>query len=271
MLALHARDPGVIPSCSTAPRPAAPLGRFSLLLAAPGERLHAGSRCRPRGPALGERFCERLNAWWRSKARTAAAAPWPFAGGWFLYLGYELAAEVEPTLRLPPSPLPIVAMAWRMRAALLHDHVTGRSVAVAEPGAEPSRAAAPPISSARSRRPPTIGLPRRSIEEDEPTAYLDACRRALEHIAAGDVYQANLARSWRVRMPTGAIVAATSTAGCARPTPARSPASPQLPRLPGAVQFAGTAGARARPRDRHAADRRHAPAARQAMPAPSRS
>ena len=24
----------------------------------------------------------------------------PFAGGWFLYLGYELAAEIEPTLAL---------------------------------------------------------------------------------------------------------------------------------------------------------------------------
>ncbi len=27
-------------------------------------------------------------------------------------------------------------MAWRMRAALLHDHVSGCSVVVAEPGAE---------------------------------------------------------------------------------------------------------------------------------------
>ena len=39
----------------------------------------------------------------------------PFVGGWFLYLGYELAAEIEPTLRLPASHLP-QALAWRMRS-----------------------------------------------------------------------------------------------------------------------------------------------------------
>jgi anthranilate synthase component 1 len=39
------------------------------------------------------------------------------------------------------------------------------------------------------------------VAEDAPERYLEACRRALGHIAAGDVYQANLARAWRTRMP----------------------------------------------------------------------
>jgi anthranilate synthase component 1 len=35
------------------------------------------------------------------------------------------------------------------------------------------------------------------IEEDEPQTFLTAVRRALDYIAAGDVYQANLSRGWR--------------------------------------------------------------------------
>jgi anthranilate synthase component 1 len=41
------------------------------------------------------------------------------------------------------------------------------------------------------------------VSEDDPEHYLEACRSALAHIAAGDVYQANLARSWRARLPSG--------------------------------------------------------------------
>ena len=52
---------------------------------------------------------------------------WPFRGGWALFLGYELAAQVEPVLRLPPAPggLP-VALALRCPAAVLRDHATRR-------------------------------------------------------------------------------------------------------------------------------------------------
>ena len=46
------------------------------------------------------------------------------------------------------------------------------------------------------------------VTEEEPERYLEACRRALGHIAAGDVYQANLARSWRAALPEGIRAAA---------------------------------------------------------------
>ena len=107
-------------------------------------------------------------------------------------------------MRLPPSPLPVVALAWRMRAVLLHDHLADASVVLAEPGAEGiaerlrsdlsdtrQAAGAEPIGSVST------------VSEDDPEHYLQACRAALAHIAAGDVYQANLARSWRAKMPTG--------------------------------------------------------------------
>jgi anthranilate synthase component 1 len=41
------------------------------------------------------------------------------------------------------------------------------------------------------------------VAEDEPRDYLAAVGSALEHIAAGDVYQANLARRWIARLRAG--------------------------------------------------------------------
>jgi anthranilate synthase component I len=204
MLALHARDPERYPVLLDSAATGGPLGRFSILMAAPGERLILDRDAVLHGPGSGNRFCDRLTAWWRANRGPVAPETWPFAGGWFLYLGYELAGEVEPTLRLPPSPLPIVAMAWRMRAALVHDHVTGRSGLFAEPGSEADaerlaadleRTSGNVVDSAR--------LTAVILDEDEPMAYLEACRRALAHIAAGNVYQANLARRWRVLLAEG--------------------------------------------------------------------
>ncbi len=209
MLALHARDPGRYPVLLESAAIGAPLGRFSLLLAAPGESLRLGDAGQLSGPGRGAGFCSRLDDLWQRERGPAAPGPWPFAGGWFLYLGYELAGEVEPTLRLPPSPLPVVACAWRMQAALLHDHQTGHTAALGEPGASKAlgRLVADYGATAAAAPPgPPADAP--LIIEDEPACYLEACRRALGHIAAGDVYQANLARSWRCQLPVGLPAAA---------------------------------------------------------------
>ncbi|MBM4218605.1 MAG: aminodeoxychorismate synthase component I [Gammaproteobacteria bacterium] len=204
LLSLHDRDPGFYPAFLDSAATAGELGRYSLLLAAPGERLELDRGGRLTGPGAGEAFCARLNAWWRQECGAAPPHPWPFAGGWFLYLGYELATEVEPTLKLPASPLPLVASAIRVAAAIVHDHATGKTVALGEEGAAEAVAklaqdfivAAPAAEG--DRRPAAV-----SVEEDDPGIYLDACRQALDHIAAGDVYQANLARGWRVQTPGG--------------------------------------------------------------------
>jgi len=209
MLALHARDPARYPVLLESAAPGGRLGRHSLLMSAPGEQLCLHRDGRITGPGTGGRFCTRLNDWWRAEQGAAPPEPWPFGGGWFLYLGYELAAEVEPTLVLPASPLEVVACAWRMRAGLLHDHETGQSVVIAESGGE--GAAERMLADFQGVEPEMgaeVRCPPESVTEDDPGAYLSACRQALQHIAAGDVYQANLARSWRAPLPDGANPAA---------------------------------------------------------------
>jgi anthranilate synthase component 1 len=39
------------------------------------------------------------------------------------------------------------------------------------------------------------------VSEEDPAQFLQAVQRALEYIAAGDVYQTNLSRRWRVEAP----------------------------------------------------------------------
>ena len=57
-------------------------------------------------PALvnGDSFLSRLDDWYqREKNPVAGLEGIPYAGGWFVYLGYELAAEIEPTVQFPAA------------------------------------------------------------------------------------------------------------------------------------------------------------------------
>ncbi|KLI98172.1 aminodeoxychorismate synthase component I [Luteimonas sp. FCS-9] len=174
--------------------------RWDLLLATDGTTLRLGDDGATRdadGRALDGAFLDLLDARWRAARVDRDEPRWPFRGGWALYLGYELAAQVEPVLDLPAAPggLP-VAMAWRCPAAVLRDHATGEVVAVAEPGHEflldalAEAAAAVPAALPAWRGPV-------ALDEDAPARFVDGVRRVLDYLAAGDVFQANLSRGWR--------------------------------------------------------------------------
>lgn len=177
-----------------------PLGRFDILFAHPAGQLVAST--------TSERFLPALDRWWQRERATAApldASPQlPFSGGWLVYLGYELAGQVEPRLRLPQPTVGPIAQAIRIPAAVVHEHDSGRCWIVAEPdvaGLIPRIAA----DLQRVARLPDVReeLVDSTVAEDDPRGYLDAVARALEYIAAGDVYQANLSRGWRATLRAG--------------------------------------------------------------------
>ena len=189
LLALHRQFPSRYPVLLESAAHGTPQGRYSLLLGRPGERLHASAL-----PG-GRTFLEALDAWWLRERQPGGDRPVPFAGGWFLLLGYELAAEVEPSLRLPPAPEGEESLAWRMRAALVHDHATGETYACAEPdeasfAAEVRRDLAASLPAAEAAPGPA------TVQEEPPDRFLEAVRQARDRIAAGDVYQVNLSRAW---------------------------------------------------------------------------
>jgi len=191
---------------------AGPLGRASLLLAEPGAALwlDADGRLEARGlTPRGGGFLAALEDWWLRERDTtrfsgepdSVADALPFAGGWALFLGYELAQEIEPHLALPRSPFPWQAFALRTACALIHDLSSGRVLAVAEPeaGEALARIAAEAREAARDPE-PADALRIARVEEEDPDAYLARVRRAKEYVRAGDIYQANLSRLWDVTL-----------------------------------------------------------------------
>jgi anthranilate synthase component 1 len=207
LLGLHARLPDRYPVLFESVGGNASLGRYDVLLCLPGERLvaTADGRLQGRVQITGAGFLEALDSWWRSESsRPAVAADAPFAGGWFIYAGYELAGEIEPSLRLPRSRHPR-AIAWRMRGAIVRDRVTGTTSIHAEPGHESmlrqdvERDLAGSVVETPSRRDLLTG----EVAEDSPGAFLDGVRSVLEAIGRGDVYQANLSRGWAARLADG--------------------------------------------------------------------
>ncbi|HEX8756677.1 MAG TPA: aminodeoxychorismate synthase component I [Steroidobacteraceae bacterium] len=132
----------------------------------------------------------------------------PFCGGWAIFIGYELAAEVEPRLILPraASPHSWQAFALRVPCALVHDRGSGEIHAIAEEGAAAALdalasdahelAAAAGSGTAEVPSPPAVAR----VIEEEASMYLERVRRGKDYIRAGDIYQTNLSRPWRVEL-----------------------------------------------------------------------
>lgn len=210
LLKAHIADPARFPflleSASTGTRH----GRYDLLLAAGAETLWLDAGGTLVGEGAGSAgFLPALDAWFADERLPGPLeSPLPFHGGWFVYLGYELAAEVEPRLRLPRGTGPS-AFAARVRAAAIYDHDAGELWLTAEAGAEAELAdlagRLEPLGDPPPAAPP---IPVLELAEDDPGHYRRAVERALDHIAAGDIYQANLAREWRARLPDGVSAAA---------------------------------------------------------------
>ncbi|HVS77198.1 MAG TPA: aminodeoxychorismate synthase component I [Steroidobacteraceae bacterium] len=195
-----------------------PLSRTSMLLAAPTGALWLDAQGALQAEGVvppeavgagGGGFLAALERWvvreMKEDGRDAAGLPFP--GGWAVFLGYEIAAEIEPRLVLPR---PSGAYAWqalalRVSCALVHDNLSGKILAIAEESAAQAldavardalrlaRAGSGPVG---AREPLAVA----GIAEEEPAAYLERVRRGKEYIRAGDIYQTNLSRAWRVEL-----------------------------------------------------------------------
>lgn len=205
LLALHAARPERYPALFESAAAGRPLGRFDILFACPRTRLtlHSDQRLTTdAGVETQGRFLDALDRWWLQERSAPNDLNLPFTGGWLIYLGYELAGQIEPRLRLPAAASGPVAQAVRIPAAVIHERDTGNGWIVAEQeslidqiAADLAQVGAAPVAQ--------TSLLRADIEEDPPEQYLEAVERALQYIGAGDIYQANLSRGWRARLNAG--------------------------------------------------------------------
>ena len=209
-----------------------PLARYSVLAAEPRAVLIrnatgelAGQRVTP-GPGG---FFDNLEAWFQRERATAHGKPLPFLGGWFVYLGYEVAAEIESHLHLPIAETPYSAFALRVENIIVHELATDTVFAVSENGDAEALARLIADLQQADRHPfvpmPLPGLA--SLEEEPAELFLARVRAAKQHISAGDIYQANLSRRWRLRLSHRTEVAQVYAA-LRRANPAPFAASVQL-------------------------------------------
>lgn len=203
-LRLHELNPQRYPHLlqSTAPGQQA---NYDILFAYPEATLALTADMRLDGVAGDKHdFLSALDECWRAEAieQTDDNAALPFRGGWFLYLGYELAAQIEPRLQLPATTAKQpIAIATRFRSAVIHDHAEKCLWLSTESGTEPR------LAQLQSDVDKLIGqlevaasaLPKVTLSEDPPEHYLQWVRRTLAYIREGDVFQANLARTWRAK------------------------------------------------------------------------
>jgi anthranilate synthase component 1 len=147
-------------------------------------------------------FLKQLDRVWRQAAahHSSVANDIPFSGGWFLYLGYELAQQIEPRLKLPQAgnTLP-TAVATRIPAAIINDHATQQTILVAETAELLAELELILETSPIARQKEAI--PKISMQADLPETYLSQVARVKHYIVEGDVFQVNLSRAWRGQRP----------------------------------------------------------------------
>lgn len=123
------------------------------------------------------------------------------------YLAYDLVALLEPRVRPRRDPDATLPLAWLVR----HDAVAEISHVVQRGGARRVRIHAIDAASAErcahlvrrasaaTTRTPGAAALSQLVEQPDETRHVHAVQRALAYVAAGDVYQVNLAQRFRVR------------------------------------------------------------------------
>jgi anthranilate synthase component 1 len=205
LLALHQLDPERYPALVESTADDSALGRYDILFACPQEQLILGADGRLSGDrASGHReFLSAFDAWWEElrpapgDESTSDDGGSPFTGGWFILLGFELANEIEPHLHLPVDDDQPLAVALRIPVAIVRDRATRTAWIAAETGFETDAdIVRTDLARLPVANPATITPIDGDLHEDDPQHFLQAVDRARTYIAAGDIYQANLARRW---------------------------------------------------------------------------
>jgi anthranilate synthase component 1 len=204
LLAIHANAPLQYPflleSVSHGPN-----GRFDILFAAPLMRIQCDltGQVRVDGAPVADGFLKVLRQRYLAERHADDAVPsLPFRGGWFVILGYELAREIEPQLapRLHEPAIPI-ALAVRIPAAIIQDHELRQTHLICEPGYEQILdSMESDLQRGVRSQPGETGLDG-SIVEEPAAPFLDGVQKIKAYIRAGDVFQVNLSRQWRMRTP----------------------------------------------------------------------
>lgn len=197
--ALHRLAPARYPFLLQSTAANTSLGGYDLLLMPEGEAmvLQEPGKLSGFGAAGHDEFLGALDAWWQAERTEPTNDKLPFQGGWFLFLAYELAAEIEPSIKFHSDPVLPVAFAVRCGAALVVDHSSGQSFFISEDNSRNDfESVCADIEAANELGIDKQGAISLTVHEEDPELFLSAVLAAKSYIAEGHVYQANLSRGW---------------------------------------------------------------------------
>ena len=124
----------------------------------------------------------------------------PFCGGWFVYLGYELAEEIEPRLSIPKSPFKLpTAFASRVNTAIIYDHVDNEIFITSDDKEsfyefiKDIENDLSKILSYSKKLSGTIKILTKGSEHE----HQEQVRKCIDYIFQGEIFQANLSRLWK--------------------------------------------------------------------------
>ncbi len=133
----------------------------------------------------------------------------PFRGGWFVFLSYELAQEVEPVLKPFMSAyqtrqtLPL-AYAARVRQALIIDHQQEQVFFITEQGIDHALACQILKSDIKNIRKQTKSSCQLNnllvnLQEEVELQFLNSVEQVRDYVREGDVFQVNMSRLWQAK------------------------------------------------------------------------
>ena len=181
--------------------------RFDILFAFPQETLTLSNDEKLTGYSdiNGNDFLTNLSQWWQTESNNSIECEaLPFTGGWFLYLGYELAKQVEPQVKFKTTTTPI-AYATRIPAAIIYDHKEDCSYLVCEKTFDYLQQLKDDCEQTNALQ--TVKVEKlNAINEENETQYLDSIKKVKQYIIDGDIFQANLSRLWKVEKDSDSAI-----------------------------------------------------------------
>ena len=152
-------------------------------------------------------FLENLDSLWKKekisqKEMNFKKKKIPFCGGFFVYLGYEMASEIEEKLEIPKSPFLLpTAFAARVKSAIIYDHIDHEIILVSEDHSNQEN----DLLIMQNDLKKTLNMQVKSnlsgkikiLSKVSSTKHQDQVGKCIDYIYQGEIFQANLSRLWK--------------------------------------------------------------------------
>ncbi len=151
------------------------------------------------------KFLEKFDKLWKKeKLNISNHKDIPFLGGWFVYLGYELASEIEQTLMLPKSNFKIPdAFAARVHSAIIKDHLKRELHFVSDASSWDVNDMFEDFKIVEKKKKCQEIIKKNNIDFlgniTKKQHYSDV-KQCIKYIYEGEIFQANLSRLWEFKL-----------------------------------------------------------------------